>query len=111
MIDINKKYRTKDGKEVRIYTTDGTRCRPVHGSIKNPDGWSLMGWVSCGSVYNHSRSRSDLVEVVMLPEYWVVWDNDERPYVLLWKPSSWKNRTIIHHPAQQKPVTQENTDV
>jgi hypothetical protein len=23
MIDINKKYRTRDGREVRIYATDG----------------------------------------------------------------------------------------
>ena len=34
MIDINKKYRTRNGREVRIYATDGWSASPVHGAIK-----------------------------------------------------------------------------
>lgn len=33
MIDKNKKYRTRDGKEVRIYCTDGRGLYPIHGAI------------------------------------------------------------------------------
>ena len=30
MIDKNKQYRTRDGREVRIYATDGYGHYPVH---------------------------------------------------------------------------------
>jgi hypothetical protein len=35
MIDINKKYRTRDGREVRIYATDGDGDPLTHGAIKD----------------------------------------------------------------------------
>ena len=35
MIDMKKKYRTKDGREVRIYATDGVGHYPVHGAVNN----------------------------------------------------------------------------
>jgi predicted DNA-binding protein with PD1-like motif len=50
-IDINKKYRTRDGHEVRIYATDGMGLYPVHGAIsvsqEHRDSWSghmFKGW-------------------------------------------------------------------
>ena len=62
MIDITKKYRTRDGREVRIYATDGGDNFPVHGAIKDRDEpvWRNYSWHSNGSgVY----SELDLIEV------------------------------------------------
>lgn len=44
MIDINKKYRTRDGREVRIYATDGGGPYMVHGAIRLPNFWSPTNW-------------------------------------------------------------------
>ena len=64
MIDINKKYRTRDGREVRIYATDGTDNQNIHGAVKDHDGWTLAAWYSDGV---HARSDRngprDLIEV------------------------------------------------
>jgi hypothetical protein len=108
MIDIKKKYRTRDGREVRIYATDGAYSRTLHGAVKDSEGWGSMAWKSCGSVSTLSPSQSpaDLVEVVMLPEYWVVfYDCDDHPRITQCEPTPRNIWTIIHHPAQEKPVT------
>jgi len=68
MIDKNKKYRTRDGREVRIYATDGNSIWAVHGAILVEDGWWAMCWAKdgkfiCGGVYDGSpSSASDLIE-------------------------------------------------
>lgn len=64
MIDINKKYRTRDGSEVRIYATDGNGKCPVHGAWLMEDGTWLQGAWSCDGVWAHgSVSNLDLIEV------------------------------------------------
>ena len=66
MIDINKKYRTRDGREVRIYATDGRDFYPIHGAIHQGDGWQYNCWTKDGG---HSLNKttcyegSDLIEV------------------------------------------------
>ena len=64
MIDINKKYRTRDGREVRIYATDGTDDQSIHGAVKDGNGWTIAAWYSDGV---HARSNRngprDLIEV------------------------------------------------
>ena len=106
MIDIKKKYRTRDGREVRIYATDGAGDYCVQGAAKDSKGWSIMKWTSYGGMSNQFQSPSDLLEVVMLPEYWVVfYDCDNHPRITSCEPDPKSGRTIIHHPAQQKPVT------
>ena len=60
MIDINKKYRTRDGHEVRIYALDGDEPRPVHGAHKSQTGWVFSCWKEDGA---HSTGDYDLVEV------------------------------------------------
>ena len=62
MIDINKKYCTRDGREVRIYATDGGDDFPVHGAIKDRDEavWRNYSWHFNGfGVY----SNLNLIEV------------------------------------------------
>ena len=62
MIDINKKYRTRDGREVRIYALDGDEPRPVHGAFKSPTGWVVSCWRQDGIQLDFG-GHYDLVEV------------------------------------------------
>ena len=62
MIDKSKTYRTRDGREVRIYATDGVGSHPVHGAIKNPDGWRQATWMHDG-YWASVDMGSDLIEV------------------------------------------------
>ena len=48
MIDINKKYRTHDGREVRIYAMDGGGNYPIHGAVME-DGWKQYRWLPDGT--------------------------------------------------------------
>ena len=65
MIDINKQYRTRDGREVRIYATDGGGRNSVHGSIKEEDGWIFQVWPKSGRYFEDDDEdyRIDLIEV------------------------------------------------
>ena len=106
MIDIHKNYRTRDGREVRIYATDGAGDYPVHGAVHLSKGWGFKLWRSCGLVSSVSQSSADLVEVVMLPEYWVVFYDTFPPCLRLTEPVKHELAThIIHHPAQENPIT------
>ena len=48
MIDKSKTYRTRDGREVRIYATDGRYGCEVHGAIKQNNGWMEYTWTITG---------------------------------------------------------------
>ena len=61
MIDINKKYRTRNGREVRIYATDGWSASPVHGAIKVEGEWRFSCWSARG--IHHTDRAYDLIEV------------------------------------------------
>jgi len=65
MIDIHKKYRTRDGREVRIYATDGGSRYPVHGAVCMDDGWLPRQWTEQGELSNGRLvpSAHDLIEV------------------------------------------------
>jgi hypothetical protein len=63
MIDVNKTYRTRDGREVRIYATDGGGDHAVHGSIKMNDGWRCTTWQADGLVISKEEHCADLIEV------------------------------------------------
>jgi len=61
MIDINKTYRTRDGREVRIYATDGKGIYPVHGAVKVEGGWLHYTWKATG--IEGVSNVNDLIEV------------------------------------------------
>jgi len=63
MIDINKKYRTRDGLEVRIYATDGWSASPIHGAIKVEGEWRFSCWSTSG--IHHQDRAYDLIEVIL----------------------------------------------
>jgi hypothetical protein len=66
MIDIDKEYRTRDGREVRIYAIDGGRSKNIiHGATLEQDaGWCIAFWDRNGK-WNTSGYNSDyeLIEV------------------------------------------------
>ena len=65
MIDKNKQYRTRDGREVRIYATDGgNHADYVHGAIKEKGGgWAPYQWHSHGGYLSGTGDPRDLIEV------------------------------------------------
>jgi hypothetical protein len=63
MIDIKKTYKTRDGREVRIYVTDCGGGRPVHGAFWSSDNrWSVHSWRSDGRI-NGKPNVLDLIEM------------------------------------------------
>ena len=78
MIDKNKVYKTRDGREVRIYATDGYGGA-VHGSVFYDDmryglGWRAREWTLEGG-YNSNNLAHDLDLIEVKPrikrEVWV----------------------------------------
>jgi len=62
MISMDKKYRTRDGREVRIYAVDGDGSHPVHGAIKINTGWRSCTWEQEG-FHLVDEGYCDLIEV------------------------------------------------
>jgi hypothetical protein len=79
MIDINKKYRTREGREVRIYATDGSEGYSVHGAILEEGKWESNTWDINGSFLGKPReSHQDLIEVKEKIVRWVnVYDDNQ----------------------------------
>jgi hypothetical protein len=67
MIDIDKKYRTRDGREARIYALDGgdlVEAKTVHGAVLNGENWVFSIWnATTGMCYAGSKETNiDLIE-------------------------------------------------
>ena len=65
MININKRYRTRDGREVRIYAVDGGGKMPVHGAVLERGEWLPELWSASGdwAPQDCAASPYDLIEV------------------------------------------------
>jgi hypothetical protein len=61
-IELGKQYRTRDGREARIYAVDGQAHAPIHGATKEMRGWVVREWAEDGQ-YLDVRSDYDLIEV------------------------------------------------
>lgn len=59
-ISIDKQYRTCDGREVRIYASDGETPNSFHGAIKFDYGWDVSSWDDNGA--SHVHPNYNLVE-------------------------------------------------
>jgi len=66
MISMDKKYRTKDGNDVRIYAVDGNQPYAVHGAWRRSDGWISETWTQTGERMSPPPNfvGLDLVEVM-----------------------------------------------
>ena len=60
MISKDKTYRTRDGREVRIYATDGAEAWPVHGAVKLGHQWFMREWTEHGMAALQERCVTDL---------------------------------------------------
>ena len=71
MISMDKKHRTRDGREVRVYAVDGGGRYPIHGAIKTFNGWINTCWETNGQCV--AGPTGDLIEVKprIQREYWV----------------------------------------
>lgn len=64
MISMDKKYRTRDGRQVRIYAVGcgGEYC--VHGAIKLQAYWTVAAWHEDGTVMGKAfENIDDLIEI------------------------------------------------
>ena len=63
MIDEDKTYRTRDGREARIYAVDGDEPKCVHGAIRiDHQGWCSIAWDENG-FFAMGKHDLDLIEV------------------------------------------------
>lgn len=63
MIDPKKTYKTRDGREVRIYAVDGGGEYPVHGAHYDGVRWSVCAWKKKGRIFDDGECSLDLIEV------------------------------------------------
>ncbi len=63
MIDKDKQYRTRDGREVRIYAVDGREGEEVHGAFLSKGGWVSNSWAANGLWCAGGEDACDLIEV------------------------------------------------
>lgn len=70
---MDKQYRTRDGREVRIYAVDGGGYKEVHGAYRDAIGWVLAYWYDDGKSVRTVDGPYDLIEVKprIRREYWV----------------------------------------
>ncbi|NDB67819.1 MAG: hypothetical protein EB015_07405 [Methylocystaceae bacterium] len=71
-ISMDKQYRTRDGREVRIYAVDTGPNQPIHGAHCEYKIWRQHTWDRDGKCY-FGNSPLDLIEVKprIKREYWV----------------------------------------
>jgi len=62
IVSYLKKYKAKNGLEVRLYAGEGAGRYCVHGAIKNDDGWHIRKWTKYGKASTKDH-ENDLVEV------------------------------------------------
>ena len=64
MISKDKTYRTRDGREVRIYATDGKYPFTVQGAVKTEHGeWEQVSWTNMGNFMLVEGCHNDLIEL------------------------------------------------
>jgi len=73
MIDIAKKYKTRDGRDVVLYTTTRGGSWPVVGDIVKGSGLRVEVWDKFGQFQPGLQTENDLVEVkpIQVYERWV----------------------------------------
>ena len=60
-IEVGKTYKTRNGRQVRIYAIDGSSGRSVHGAILNEGKWSCQTWDVQGQFLAVGTSHLDIV--------------------------------------------------
>lgn len=79
MIDMNKQYRTRDGREVRLLMTDAGGDWPVLGALRSGYTWSSWVWAADGAGSRSGPNAADLVEVKTKHVRWLNCYEDAHP--------------------------------
>lgn len=84
-IEMGKKYRTRGGKEVRIYAVDAGGEYPVHGAVWNGDNWDNYSFSSTGEFITGEDNEDDLVEVgpydhIKIDDKVIAWNDPDKSY-------------------------------
>lgn len=58
LVSLDKKYKTRDGRDVRLYAVDGNTPFTVHGSVNRV----VKSWTSTGKFWPARDSNADLIE-------------------------------------------------
>lgn len=87
MISKDKQYKTRDGREVRIYDTKVGDVRAVHGAIKwkSANSWDLSQWGEDGryNPYSQDESNLDLIEVKPVEKVRVcIWNDGVKTHAI-----------------------------
>ena len=82
MIDKTKKYKTRDGRDVRIYATDGSEPLSAHGAVLFTSGWHVAVWSDDGEHSGGLHCDLDLVPVPTLRP----WTTVDAPKVAMLRP-------------------------
>ncbi len=61
MIDKTKTYRTRNGMDARVYSTDGAPPFCVHGAMYIGDAWVICSWDGDGHLNDGNNRPRDLV--------------------------------------------------
>jgi hypothetical protein len=85
-IELDKQYKTRGGRDVRIYAVDGGGGYPVHGSYNIGAGWQTAAWTTEGFFANVHELDLVAVKPRIQRTYWVniypkkdvenFWDNE-----------------------------------
>src|ERR1700743_617278 len=62
-IEMGRKYRTADGREVRLYAVEVKGLRPVHGAVLHNHVWASHSWTCDGKDTPDAHCRIDLIEI------------------------------------------------
>lgn len=67
-IEMGKQYRTRDGREARIYAVDGGGLYPVHGAFVG-DGWEQENWMADGlwAAEKNEDGIPDALDLIEIP--------------------------------------------
>jgi hypothetical protein len=74
VFEAGKTCKTRDGREVRIYATDGEWPYKIHAALRGPCGWMSCIYTEDGRRYTACKNESDLVKP--LKELWAVYHAD-----------------------------------
>jgi hypothetical protein len=81
MISKDKTYRTRDGREVRIYATDGFGDAPIHGAVKRQDDWDCICWTEDGAcIFNPSWNLIEVKPRIKRTVWMNVYSNSYEAY-------------------------------
>jgi hypothetical protein len=74
LISLDKKYTTRHGEEVRLYTTEAKRDElPVIGEVRQGENWYCYRWTKEGHYsVTHNPTDIDLIEVKTKKKGWIV---------------------------------------